>query len=893
MSFARRRESVGKDIESELQFHLEMRMRELSASGLPEDQARKLAEQQFGDLDATRKYCKRVQRRFRRKQRWRGNMSRLGQDVEFAWRQLMRNKAFSLLAVATLAIGLGSNAAIFSVLDTVVLQPLPVRDPHRLVFLWTFNLRSGPEESSTLMSFPDYSDFEQGMTSLEGLAAWKVRRLAISSDSGEPASSAEVTLATHNLLPLMGVTPHLGRVISQEDDREGASRVAVLGYQFWQSRMGGSENALGRSLLVDGELYTVVGVLPRSLQGQLGATGRIPPAAAAVWLPLRNSPGSEGITLRSLHNVHVVGRLAKGSSLRQANEEAAALASSLAREHSGNRNEGVWLEPLHESLVRPFRPALWILFGSVGLVLLISCSNVANLLIGRLERRAREVSIRRALGATSGRIMGLLLTESLLLSLLGGVAGAGLAWFGIRMIRVLSPEGIPRLELLALDIRSLSFLLAASLFSGIFIGALPALRAASNAALSRLRSHGTASRNSRRSTRVRSGLVVLEVGLACLLVIAAGLSIRSFHRVLQVDMGFDPENVLVARLNLPGPFVSPQWPHALQFYESAVREVSGLPGVRTASVAHQHPLQEGWSNAFEIEGMPRSEPGRRRTAILRPVTSDYFRTTGIQLLQGRCFSDSDASEGPGAAIVNRALVEAYFGDREPLGRHLVMRDFWNLRSPLHRIVGVVDDVRFAGFELPAPPAVYFPYAQWPFPRASLVIKTEVEPLTLAASVRAAIARLDSRIPVEEFISLDYGVDESLRDRRFVLSLLGTFAVAALVLSAVGIYGVISAQVAERTSEIGLRMALGADRRNILRTVVGRALVLSAFGLAFGLAAAFASSHLLAEVLYEVSPTDPATYGSVAFFLGLTAAVAALQPALRAARTDPIRALASD
>lgn len=884
------RSSVEGEVEEEIAYHLERRCEELCRSGVPIEEARRTAMREFGDVEAVRRYCSRMDWARRRQARRRAMFLGVWQDLRYAARQLRRRPGVSLLAVLTLALGIGSNAAIFSVLDTVLLRPLPFQDPDRLVRVWNYNRKKG-RQGSFALSYPDFRDLAERQQLLDGLAAWRELTPSLSGGQGRQALRLQVTAASRNLLPLLGIEPALGRSFSAEEAEPGGPRTAVLSHAFWQSYMGGADDVLGRSLLIDGQSYSVIGVLPSWFRGDTGGAGVLPSALTQVWLPYRNSPAIEGTAARGLHNVSVLGRLKQSATLEQANDDAETVADWLGRTYPENSaQEGIWLQPAHQALTGQAGSKLRLLFAAVGIVLLIACSNVANLMLGQFTIRQRELSIRRALGAGKGRILRQVLTESLLLAGLGGAAATIMAAFSIRLLHLLRPDGIPRLDLAALDARVMLFLMAASLLSGVLFGILPAWRSSRRDPQTGLREGAPSLHSSPSRSRLRGSLVVCQVALAVILLIGAGLLVRSFAAVLEVDPGFNPRKILLADVKLAEPFVSPRWPRLVAFFEELTERVRALPGVDQAAVAYQHPMRPGWTNSFEIEGKPRSQPGQRRTAILRPVGPGYFETAGIRLLRGRSFTNDDDARAAGAVIINQTFAQRYFPDEDPLQHRLQMEHWWQARPDEYQIVGIVADVRFDGLASTALPAMYYPHAQWPFREMSLLIKSEADPSALADAVRRQVAAMDPELPVENVMSLEQAMGRTLAERRFSLLLLASFAFLALLLALVGIYGLLSFLVSQRRAEIGLRLAVGARRQDILLATQWNALRMVLAGLALGLIAASALSQYLSSSLFGVGPTDLPTYLFVAAFLLADAFLAGLIPAWRATRIDPISAL---
>jgi putative ABC transport system permease protein len=679
------------------------------------------------------------------------------------------------------------------------------------------------------------------------------------------------------------------------EDEAGAEAVAILAHGFWQSRFGGDPSILGSKLILDGKPHTIIGVTPDDFRGGTSNGRVLPPTDTQVWIPLMG-----WIPHRGVHNFILLGTLKKGISLEQADEDLAAIAARVEMQYpETNRNRGVWVEPMQDAFVGEIRPALTILMAAVGFVFLIVCANVANLFLGRAATREKEVAVRMALGAGRRRLIRQLLTESVLLGLIGGGLGSLLAIWGLKALIRIAPGEIPRIDQVAVDIRVFSFLLLISVLTGVVFGLAPALLASRSTLQLSLKEGGSTTASAGRN-RFRQFLIVSEVALAVTLVIGAGLLLRSLVEVQRVDMGFVSENVLTVDLALPIEFIAPEWPRSVRFFGELVHRARALPGVRSAAAAMSHPMNIGWSTSFTFEGRPPPEPGEEPEANYRPVTPGYFEAMGIPFIQGRSFTERDDAQAPGVAIINEAFARRFFPDEDPIGRRLLRAHWWRARDDnAYEIVGVVADVRFGGVDAAgfvknrgawSEAAMYFPHAQQPVPTMKLLVRTASDPLDMVQAVRHEVHALEPDLPLDHVSTMAHLIDEAATPRSFNTLLLGIFASVALVLSAVGIYGVLSSLVAQRTREIGMRMALGASKGRVLGLLLGKGLKLVLIGLGIGVAGTLAVSRLISNLLYGISSTDLVTFVVVALFVAITALAACLVPAHRAASIDPLRAL---
>lgn len=873
----RSRDVVAGEVDDEIGLHLDLRAEQLVRRGLSPEAARAEAARRFGSLDeARRRLHTSAQRREDRVQMIE-RLDAFWQDLRYAWRGLRRAPGFAAMAVATLALGIGATTAIFSVVHSALLEPLPYAAADRLVFL------SDQQDVETPMSYPEFVDWRAQTGVFTGLAAYFQTSLVLTG-AGEPEvlSGARVSASLPGLL---SVAPHVGRAFRADEDAPGADRVILLGHDLWLRRFGADRGVVGRVLTLNGLPYTVVGVLPAgpgaSLPTDLAAGRRVD-----YWVPLRLDAERAP---RGLHFLTVVGRLRPAVDVERARARLADVAAQLKRDDA--ERHGVQVGPLAARVVGDARPLLVLLLGAVSLVLLVACANVANLLIARGAGRARELAIRAALGAGRRRVVRQLATESLVLALAGGAAGVLLAFGALAALRAAASDAVglaqlPRLAQARVDGRLLAFALLTSLATGALFGLLPALRASRLALASVLRAGGRGTTGAGARDRTRSALVVAEMTLSFVLLIGAGLLVRSFDRLAAVDKGFDPTQVLTFAVELP----SARYPEARQqvaFFERVLERVRALPGVRGASVTVSLPLAGGTNGGFVIAGRPLA-PNEGPVAEKRVVGADFFRVLRVPVVLGRAFDGRDVAGAPQVAVVNEAFVRRYFPGENALGRRI---EFGWETEGAQEIVGVVGDMREQSLHEPAAPTIYVPFGQRRSdPAMAVVVRTAGDPTRLVAAVRAAVRAVDRDQPVAQVRTLDDVVARALAGRRVAASLFGAFAALALLLAAVGLYAVVSYGVAQRVSEIGVRRALGARTWDVVRLVVGQGVGLLALGAAVGGLASLGAGRLLRGQLYGVGATDPLTFAAVAAALLVTALVATVAPAVRASRVDPLVAL---
>jgi putative ABC transport system permease protein len=803
-------------------------------------------------------------------------------DLKYAFRQLAKHRAFTAAVVLTLALGIGANTAVFSVVHSVLLKALPFPEDERLAVLL---LRAPSFQWVDFPSSPpEYVAYRDHARSWEQLAAFRVRSATVTDDDGE-AERVTVAFATGNLFPALRIEPLLGRTFAADEAEEGASGVAVLSHGFWMSRYGGDQRVLGRTVRLDGVPRTVVGVMPAGF--------RFPTPDVRFWLPLGFTP--QDLQQRGNHSFSIVGRLRPGMTLASAETELTALVARFTSDPAFNfhRWHPAYLRGLRTEMVGDVSGTLWVMLGAVALVLVIACANVANLLLVRAEARAREMSLRAALGAGRRRLVSQLLTESLVLAGAGGLAGVALAYLGVDALRAIAPTGLPRLDEITVDAAVLGFTMILTVGAGVLFGLVPALHARRANLQGVLREEGRSATAGRKRIQLRQLLVVSETALAVMLLVAAGLLLQSFRRVMAVDPGFRTESVVTARITLP----ATQYPEArdvVGFYGALMPRVASLPGVTVAGAAGGAPLGDGIGMSdIEVEGWVNPGDAPRPIGWVQVVTPGYLAAMGMQVLQGRAFEARDGTEAPPVAMVSQSLAREYWPGRSAIGGRIrVDGDV----EAFAQVVGVVADVRHEALErLPTHGTLYLAHAQTPYtwsPSRSmtLMVRTAVDPLSLVRAIRDAVHALDPAIPLYQVRTMEQAVADATATRRFAMLLQSLFALVALSLAAVGLYGVLAFTVARRTAEIGIRMALGAERSTVRRMVVGQGMGLVAIAVALGVGGALVGGRLLGSLLFGISPRDPATYAIVAGVLLAVALLACWIPARRAARIDPMEAL---
>ncbi|HXD33776.1 MAG TPA: ABC transporter permease [Pyrinomonadaceae bacterium] len=809
-------------------------------------------------------------------------MEGLIREIRYAIRGLLKQPVFTAIAVITLALGIGANTAMFSVINAVLLRPLPYHEPHRLVTIWEESPQRGMYEVP--VSFANLRDWVDQNHTFDQISAYTFTNLNLTG-AGEPARLSTVR-SSANLFSLVGATPLLGRAFLPEEDKEGANRVVILGHGLWQSRFGSDTRIIGQSLTLNNQSYTVVGVMSPGFQFPVGFgyMGKVLNESIDLYVPIAATSQESA---RGSYSFFSLGRLKPGVTIDQARADMTAIESRLEQQYpDGNSGVGISLVPTQEQTVKEIRPALLVLLGAVAFLLLIACANIANLLLARAASRQKEMSIRAALGASRRRVLRMLLTESLILSLAGGCLGLLLAFWGTQALMALAPDNIPRMNEVGVDARVFGFTLAVSLITGIVFGLIPALHAAKPDLNAALKEGSKGSMGSPAGKRTRSLLVTVEVALSLVLLIGAGLMIKSFLRLQQMNLGFNPDHVLSVSLSLSRSRYSEDRQQAA-FFQEALERLKSLPGIRSAGATTGLPLTLQLSGSdFRIEGQPEPEAGKEMIINTRSVSPGYFETLGISLIKGRDFDNRDKSDAPGAAIINHDLARIYFSNEDPIGKRITFDDGQSWMS----IVGIIGDVKQLGLDSSAKPEVYFPYLQVASPSMSIVVRTASDPLGLAAAVKSQIRMVDKDLPINEAKTMQQLLADSLSGRRFNMLLLTVFAMVALVLAIVGIYGVMSYTVTQRTHEIGLRVAIGAQPGDVFRMVIGQGMKLALIGVAFGLVGAFGLTRLMTTMLFGVEPTDPVTFAGIAVLLTSVALVACYLPGRRAMKVDPLVAL---
>ena len=882
---------VKREIDEELRFHLEMRAAEKVEEGLTLAEADRAARRRFGNFQSIREECRSI----------RG--ASLGetvlQDVHFGLRMLRKQPGFTTVAVLTLALGIGANTAIFSVINGVLLRPLPYPDPDRLVTLWERDPARGVEEQR--VSGPNYLDWRQQNTVLSDMAVspgWSgseefnivLQDLTVKVPGSYTSAS---------LFSALGMKPLLGRPLLLEEDRKGADRVAVLGYGLWQRYFGGESNVIGRTLTVDTygrREYTIVGVMPPGFGS---------PARCELWLPL----GWMGVTLderRSAHWHNVIARLKPRVSVAQAQTELSAIQARIKAAHAGEviSSEVAVVPLLDQALGRNMRRALLVLWSAVAVVLLIACANVANLLLARAATRQKEIALRAALGAGRGRVVRQLLVESLLLALIGGGLGVLFAWWALHLFIAGALPNLPRLDEVSLDLTALAFTLGISLITGVLFGLAPAWqfwRPDLNEALkesTRAASAGIA------AGRTRNALIVAEVAFSLVLLTGAGLMIQSFARMWRAERGFRPEHLLTVQLDFSvsgfTTWVQPTATRPQVPLNELIGRLRALPGVQALGAGSRLLRRENLppTEVISIFGRPALKPEEQPAAEFKGVTPDWVRALGARLVRGRDVAEADTLKAPGAVLVNETLVRRYFPNEDPIGKYLKM----GVNQPplgatnnrgipeWSQIVGVVSDVKSLNPHPEVVPEAYQSYWQWPMQSPTMLLRATGDPLALAAAIRRETKAVIPNLPSPIIRTMDDLLLETVAQTRIQSALLTLFAAIALLLAAVGLYGVLAYTVAQRTHEIGVRMALGAQKRNVLSLVIGQGMRLVLIGVGVGLVAALALTRVMRSLLYEVETTDPLTFIAGALLLVVTAFLSCWLPARRAARIEPMVAL---
>ncbi len=861
------------DLERELRSDLELEEEEQRENGISVEESRYAARRAFGNPAMIREQTHEAWG-------W-APFERMAQDFRYAVRQLMRSPGFAVAAIVTLALGIGATAAIFSLVNTVLLRPLPFPEQDRLMWL-AMQDHSLPGVAPESLSYPDYFDWRAQNHTFSGMASYVGGGITLEL-KGE-SQRLEMQTVSSSFFEVLGVAPMLGRDFLPEDETAG-HRAVMLSYSLWRSKFGEARNIAGQSITMDGRSYTVAGVMPKGFQFPLENPG------PALWISIANDVEGKKTSQRGFDVLQVIGRLKPGASVDQAKSDLSIIAGNLARAYPDtNKPYGSALvEPELENMTGDTRPALRVLFGAVTLVLLIVCANVAGLLLARGSRRSAEFALRAAMGASRTAIIRQLLVESATLSLGGGAAGVGLAYWLLHAAVRLMPLDIPRMQDASIDGSVLLFVLAVSLATGVLFGVLPAWRMSRSLPAQALRDGSRTVVGASGRNRVHNGLVIAQTAVGLVLLVSSGLLIRSFIRILNVDPGFDPRHVLSARAGVSFNTVSHD--QHLQFFQKALARISALPGVQSASAGWPLPMSGIHATiSFNIQGRPVAK-GDEPSEGLALAMRGYFETMRIPLVAGRTFGEQDGVKGAPAIIINQAFAKKYFRGENPLGRRIQVRlgdDVFE--SSVREVVGVVGDSKLMNLTAAAEPQHYLPYAQAVVTNPFLVVRSSGDPAILEDSLRAAIHEIDPGVPVYQVSTLDDYLSKSAAPPRFQTFVLTCFAAIALVLAAIGLYGLLSYMVVQRTLEIGLRMAMGAQRSDVLGMIIRRGLTLALMGLGAGVAISAVMMRLLSGMLYGIRPYDPVTFAATAGLLLLVSAAASIVPAWRAARLDPIQTL---
>ena len=871
------------DLDDELRFHLESRVSDGVAAGMTPETARADALRRFGDVERVRRSCEEIDTLYEQEQKRADMWSAVLQDIRYAARALRRSPAFTIIAVLTLALGIGANTAIFSVVNGVLLQPLPYAASEQLVRVFTAFRANGVERYA--VSQPEFMDYK-GLTHVfENAAAYTGAGLTLTGGCGSRTGGCEPErvrgiAATRDFFPVLGIAPSRGRNFEGEDGRRGREPVVIVTHEFWRNRFGGDPALLGRSLTLNGTARRVVGILPPGVEFD----------RAEVFIPMYINPDS--LTGRASNYLRVVARLRPNVTVEHAQRELNTLTRRSNEQYPNvypaSMGYGATAVGMRDELVGDVRPALFVLLGAVGLVLLIACANVANLLLARGEARQREIAVRLALGANRRRILLQLLTESSVLALVGAGVGVLLAWWGTKALLAVSPDSIPRLESVRIDATVGAVTLGLALLTGFLFGIAPALQMVRGNTHASLKDGSRGGSESSRRQRLGRALVTLEIALAVMVVIGAALL---FQALRNVDAGFEPEHVLAVDLSVPSSRYDAQATTA--FYQQLVARLASLPGVRVAAAASDLPPAAGGNNwDIEIAGRPPVPGQAAPSPHVRAVTSGYFTTLGVGLVGGRLFSSTDVGTSSPVAIVNETLARTVWPNANPIGQQIR----FSPKMPWVTVVGVVRDVRSMGLSEPAPAELFVVHEQMPAIAGNTertmyaVLRTERDPLTLAAPARRVVRELDPLLAITGVRSMPEMMELSVARPRFTMLLLSVFAVVAFTLAAIGVYGIMSYAVKRRTREIGIRMALGARPNDVLNLVVGQGMRLTLVGVALGIGGALLATRILTRLLYGVSATDPATFTAIAMLITAVAFAASWVPARRATRTDPTLAL---
>ena len=874
-----RRKAVETELDEELRSHLERQVEKYVRSGLSREEAQRQAWREFGGYEQVKEEY--------RDAHGVSFIETLIRDVRYGLRTLRNNPGFSVVAIMTLALGIGANTAIFSVIDSVLLRPLAYADPASLVMVWE-NDSQHPNPHNTV-SPPDFLDWSNRNSVFSGVAGLFDQRANLTGN----VAPQEVVLqdVTANFFSVLGVNPVLGTGFTPENGQAGHDDVLVLSYGFWKERFGSDPSIIGKTIKLNGHPLTVLGVAPESFQWFI-KDGSLTAAKPQMWTPW--------IIPNDLHDrknagrfMTVVARLKPGITVHEAQTQMNTIAAQIAQEYPDfNGHWGANVVPVRVQISGDLRPALLILLGAVGLVLLIACANVSSLLLARASAREREMAIRTAIGASPWRIACQLLTESVLLALIGGGLGVGLAYWGTNALLAASPQNLLNMASVSMDVRILAFAAGATLLGGLLFGFLPSYISAHSSISETLKEGGRGSSEGKRRGIARSAFVVVQMCLALVLLAGSGLLIRSFIRLVGVDPGFDASHLLTFKVTLPSSKYKTDRDCQV-FFQQLLSRLSRLPGVRSATMNSFPPFSGlGAATGVHILSQPARSLMDLPDAAVRVVGPDYFHTMEIPLRAGRTFNEQELAEARHVVIINQAFVDKYMSGTNPIGQKAVifMKSLEESGNTPSQIIGVVGDVRQMGLDTPSESTVYWPHPELVYSGMTILVRTSNDPLALVSAARNELQQMDPEQPMAAVATMEQLLGDSLSRSRFTMLLLAIFAAIALLLATVGIYGVIAYGVTQRTQEFGIRIALGAGRRDVLRLVLGQGARLALLGIGLGAIFALMLSQFLATLLYGISPTDPLTFIVVAFLLGFVALVACYVPAQRATRVDPIEAL---
>ena len=810
-------------------------------------------------------------------------MDSIIKDIRYGVRGLLKHPGFTGIVVITLALGIGASTAIFSVVDSVLLRRLPYRNAERIVAIQEVS----PEGKRIQTTSGNFLDWRAQNSVFEHLAA--IRTSPVNLALADQAERVELAQTNANFFDVFGITPQYGRLFIPQDEQAGHQPVVVVSDSLWQRRFGSDPAIVGKPIMLDGTSYTVIGVAPPGFQY---------PDKTEVWLPPLQLvpelyPGQD-LQNRRMGYLTAVALVKPGVSVPQAAGEMETITARLRQQYPDTNNRRFnRVVSMHEHLIGETNKLLWLLLGAVTFVLLIACANVANLLLASGASRHKEMAIRTALGASRWRVMRQLFTESTILALSGGAVGLLIAYWGLTAITKLLPGDFPRLNEIQLDLRVLAFTFAASVLTGILFGLAPALQISRPGVQDAIKESGRGLAGSLRKSRFRQALIIGEVALSVVLLTGAGLLFRSFMRLQSVDTGFVSQQVLTARLTVAGGNYT-EHSQFVKFYNQVLEKVTALPGVQDAGLINTLPLDKGPTSAFRVEGRPVTTPDKWPPANYRTVTPDYFRAMSIPIVQGRGYTERDNDDAPNVIIVNQKLADSVFPGENPVGKRITFGNTDSNGAPRwFEIVGIVANVRSIELREEAESELYFSAYQDMWPRMSLVVRSSVEPASLGASVRKVVNEVDKTIPVSRVETMEHVVSQSITQPRFNLFLLGLFSAVALLLSAAGIYGVTAYTVTQRTHELGIRLALGAQVSDVLKMILGQGMAVIAVGLVLGLVAAFGLMRLLRSLLFGVGENDPATFVAITLVLFVVALVACYIPARRATKVDPLEALRAE